>query len=66
MKWAKQGGIIPTSKYPYLDGTGYCVDHRRDAVGFVDTPMYHDFRYGNADYIKYVLNQVLKGIEYDN
>ncbi|CAG9810790.1 unnamed protein product [Chironomus riparius] len=56
MKWAIDGGIIPTSKYPYLDGEGYCVDRKQEAIGFVDTPYVHDFYYGDAEYIKRIVS----------
>lgn len=52
MKWTMDGGIIPASNYPYLDGPGNCVDRKREALGFVDTPLFHDFYYGDAEYIK--------------
>ena len=52
MKWTMKGGIIPATKYPYLDGEGRCKDRKREAVGFVDTPIAHDFKNGNAEYIK--------------
>jgi len=52
MKWAINGGIIPTTRYQYLDGPGTCSNHRREAIGFVETPFFHDFYYGNAEYIK--------------
>ena len=51
MKW-NMNGIIPAKSYPYLDALGYCEDHTDDAIGFVETPFFHDFHYGNADYIK--------------
>jgi hypothetical protein len=48
------GGILPASKYPYLDAPGKCSFNKSDIVAYVDTPYKFDFTAvnGNASFIE--------------
>lgn len=56
-RWQIAGGILPASKYPYLDASARCSYNKSDAIAYVDTPYKFNFTDvgGNATFIKYYL-----------